>query len=115
MVRHGSPSARRTLHDGATPARSMALAEAAARGAPKARIPRWLARHEQLGQAGLARKRRADAGEAGRRHRRLTGPYVMGLRFLRRRKSALIDGAGASDLAAHLAAYLHGRITDAVA
>ena len=49
------------LNDVATPARSMALAEAAARGAPKARIPRWLARHEQLGQAGLARKRTAPS------------------------------------------------------
>jgi putative flavoprotein involved in K+ transport len=39
------------------------------------------------------------------------GLYVMGLQFLRRRKSALIDGAGddARDLSAHLAAYLEGR------
>ncbi len=39
------------------------------------------------------------------------GLYVMGLQFLRRRKSALIDGAGADarDLSAHLAAYLDGR------
>jgi putative flavoprotein involved in K+ transport len=39
------------------------------------------------------------------------GLYVMGLQFLRRRKSALIDGAGddAGDLSAHLAAYLDGR------
>jgi putative flavoprotein involved in K+ transport len=38
------------------------------------------------------------------------GLYVMGLQFLRRRKSALIDGAGddARDLSAHLAAYLDG-------
>lgn len=38
------------------------------------------------------------------------GLYVIGLQFLRRRKSALIDGAGddARDLAAHLAAYLDG-------
>ena len=45
------------------------------------------------------------------------GLYVMGLQFLRRRKSALIDGAGddARDLAAHLAAYLHGRVTEAAA
>jgi len=36
------------------------------------------------------------------------GMYVMGMQFLRRRKSALIDGAGddARDLSAHLAAYL---------
>ena len=36
------------------------------------------------------------------------GLYVMGLPFLRRRKSALIDGAGddARDLSDHLAAYL---------
>ncbi len=36
------------------------------------------------------------------------GMYLMGLQFLRRRKSALIDGAGddARDLSAHLAAYL---------
>jgi putative flavoprotein involved in K+ transport len=45
------------------------------------------------------------------------GMYVMGLQFLRRRKSALIDGAGddARDLSAHLAAYLHGRIARAAA
>ncbi len=43
----------------------------------------------------------------------ITGPpgmYLMGIQFLRRRKSALIDGAGddARDLAAHLADYLDG-------
>jgi putative flavoprotein involved in K+ transport len=45
------------------------------------------------------------------------GLYVMGLQFLRRRKSALIDGAAADarDLSDHLASYLHGRITEAVA
>jgi putative flavoprotein involved in K+ transport len=45
------------------------------------------------------------------------GMYVMGLQFLRRRKSALIDGAGdeARDLSAHLAAWLHGRVTEAAA
>jgi putative flavoprotein involved in K+ transport len=45
------------------------------------------------------------------------GLYVMGLQFLRRRKSALIDGAGddARDLSAHLAAYVHGRVTEAAA
>jgi putative flavoprotein involved in K+ transport len=39
------------------------------------------------------------------------GVYVIGLQFLRRRKSALIDGAGAdaNDLAGHLAAFLAGR------
>lgn len=39
------------------------------------------------------------------------GMYLMGMQFLRRRKSALIDGAGddALDLSAHLAAYLGGR------
>lgn len=38
------------------------------------------------------------------------GMYLMGRQFLRRRKSALIDGAGddARDLSAHLAAYLNG-------
>jgi putative flavoprotein involved in K+ transport len=38
------------------------------------------------------------------------GMYLMGMQFLRRRKSALIDGAGddARDLSAHLAAYLDG-------
>ena len=38
------------------------------------------------------------------------GMYLMGLQFLRRRKSALIDGAGddARDLSTHLAAYLDG-------
>jgi putative flavoprotein involved in K+ transport len=37
--------------------------------------------------------------------------YLMGLQFLRRRKSALIDGAGddARDLSEHLVAYLDGR------
>ena len=36
------------------------------------------------------------------------GMYLMGIQFLRRRKSALIDGAGddARDLSAHLASYL---------
>ena len=45
------------------------------------------------------------------------GMYVVGLQFLRRRKSALIDGAGddARELSAHLATYLHGRIADAAA
>lgn len=40
------------------------------------------------------------------------GLYVMGLQFLRRRKSALIDGAGddARDLSDHLAAHLDGRV-----
>ena len=35
----------------------------------------------------------------------------MGMQFLRRRKSALIDGAGddARELSAHLAAYLDNR------
>jgi putative flavoprotein involved in K+ transport len=39
------------------------------------------------------------------------GLYVMGLQFLRRRKSAFIDGAAddAADLSAHLAAYLNGK------
>ena len=39
------------------------------------------------------------------------GMYLMGMQFLRRRKSALIDGAGddARDLSAHLAAFLDGR------
>jgi len=43
------------------------------------------------------------------------GLYVIGLQFLRRRKSALIDGAGADarDLSAHLAAYLDGCMTTA--
>jgi putative flavoprotein involved in K+ transport len=41
----------------------------------------------------------------------LRGVYVMGLQFLRRRKSALIDGAGddARDLSGHLSAYLDSR------
>jgi putative flavoprotein involved in K+ transport len=45
------------------------------------------------------------------------GMYVTGLQFLRRRKSALIDGAGddARDLSAHLADYLHGRVIEAAA
>lgn len=39
------------------------------------------------------------------------GLYLMGMPFLRRRKSALIDGAGedARELAAHLSAYLDGN------
>jgi len=39
------------------------------------------------------------------------GLYLMGLPFLRRRKSSLIDGAGADalDLSSHLAAWLDGR------
>jgi len=39
------------------------------------------------------------------------GMYLMGMQFLRRRKSALIDGAAddARDLSAHLASYLHGE------
>jgi putative flavoprotein involved in K+ transport len=39
------------------------------------------------------------------------GMYLMGMPFLRRRKSALIDGAGddARDLSAHLALYLAGN------
>ena len=39
------------------------------------------------------------------------GLYLMGIQFLRRRKSALIDGAGddARDLSAHLASYLDGQ------
>jgi putative flavoprotein involved in K+ transport len=40
--------------------------------------------------------------------RRAAGVYLMGMQFLRRRKSALIDGAGddARDLSEHLEAYL---------
>ncbi len=39
------------------------------------------------------------------------GMYLMGMPFLRRRKSSLIDGAGddARDLSADLASYLHAR------
>jgi putative flavoprotein involved in K+ transport len=39
------------------------------------------------------------------------GMYLMGLQFLRRRKSALIDGAGddARELSAHLVSYLDGQ------
>ena len=39
------------------------------------------------------------------------GLYLMGMQFLRRRKSALIDGAGddARDLSAHLAGFLAGK------
>lgn len=38
------------------------------------------------------------------------GLYLMGMKFLRRHKSALIDGAGddARDLSAHSASYLDG-------
>jgi putative flavoprotein involved in K+ transport len=43
------------------------------------------------------------------------GLYVIGLPFLRRRKSTLIDGAGpdAADIASHLAAHLAAPITPA--
>ena len=39
------------------------------------------------------------------------GMYLMGMQFMRRRKSALIDGAGddARELGAHIAAFLGGR------
>jgi putative flavoprotein involved in K+ transport len=42
------------------------------------------------------------------------GLYLMGAQFMRRRKSALIDGAGddARDLGAHLAAYLGGSVAE---
>ncbi|MGH6918152.1 MAG: NAD(P)-binding domain-containing protein [Geminicoccaceae bacterium] len=45
------------------------------------------------------------------------GMYLIGAPFLRRRKSALIDGAGADAraLSAHLAAYLHARPRKAAA
>jgi putative flavoprotein involved in K+ transport len=41
------------------------------------------------------------------------GMYLMGMPFLRRRKSSLIDGAAddARDLSTHLAAYLDGRVS----
>jgi putative flavoprotein involved in K+ transport len=40
------------------------------------------------------------------------GMYLIGMPFLRRRKSTLIDGAGddARDLSAHMASYLDGRV-----
>jgi putative flavoprotein involved in K+ transport len=46
---------------------------------------------------------RHDGGVTGH-----PGMYLMGMQFLRRRKSALIDGAGddACDLSVHLASYL---------
>lgn len=49
---------------------------------------------------------RHDGGVADR-----PGLYMMGLHFMRRRKSSLIDGAGddARELSEHLAAYLDGR------
>ncbi len=45
------------------------------------------------------------------------GMYLMGIQFLRRRKSALIDGAGddARDLSTHLAGYLDGGVPAAAA
>ena len=41
------------------------------------------------------------------------GLYVLGLNFMRRRKSSSIDGAAddVRDLGAHLAAYLHKSAT----
>ncbi len=41
------------------------------------------------------------------------GMYLMGMPFLRRRKSVFVDGAGddARDLSRHLASYLNGRVT----
>ena len=43
------------------------------------------------------------------------GMYLMGMQFLRRRKSALIDGAGddARDLSDHLSSSLNGRLASA--
>jgi putative flavoprotein involved in K+ transport len=43
----------------------------------------------------------------------LPGLYVMGLHFMRRRKSTLIDGAGddARELSEHLSSYLDGRVS----
>ena len=40
------------------------------------------------------------------------GMYLLGMPFLRRRKSTFIDGAGddAEDLSAHLASYLDGHV-----
>ena len=45
------------------------------------------------------------------------GLYLMGVPFMRRRKSTLIDGAGddARELSAHLAGYLDGRVSKIVA
>src|SRR5262249_2966415 len=45
------------------------------------------------------------------------GLYLMGVPFMRRRKSTLIDGAGddARELSAHLASYLDGRVSKIVA
>jgi putative flavoprotein involved in K+ transport len=45
------------------------------------------------------------------------GMYLMGMHFLRRRKSVFIDGVGddARDLSAHLASYLDGQSYDMVA
>ena len=42
------------------------------------------------------------------------GMYLMGMQFLRRRKSALIDGAGddAHDLSEHLVSYLDGNVPE---
>jgi putative flavoprotein involved in K+ transport len=39
--------------------------------------------------------------------------YLMGTQFMRRRKSALIDGAGddARDLSDHLVSYLRSRVS----
>jgi putative flavoprotein involved in K+ transport len=44
----------------------------------------------------------------------LPGLYLMGLHFMRRRKSTLIDGAGddARELSDHLSSYLDGRVTN---
>jgi putative flavoprotein involved in K+ transport len=44
------------------------------------------------------------------------GMYLLGMPFLRRRKSSLIDGVGddARDLSAHLACYLRGRVVTIV-
>jgi len=43
------------------------------------------------------------------------GVYLLGMPFLRRRKSSLIDGVGddARDLSAHLASYLSDRTSTA--
>jgi len=69
-------------------------------GSPAHWLTSWLGAASILDRKGYVRH---DGGVAEH-----PGMYLMGMQFLRRRKSALIDGAGddARDLSDHLASYL---------
>ncbi len=69
-------------------------------GSPAHWLTSWLGAASVLDRKGYVRH---DGGVAEH-----PGMYLMGMQFLRRRKSSLIDGAGddARDLSDHLASYL---------